>query len=189
MKSKLLFLLNSNFASLNEEIQEEVYRDFYHLFYPLVVYMIKDHSAAEDIVQDAFIKTIYSTPQIESETQLIAWIKVVTKNLTLNYIRKNKKIRNQEDMESVFISEMDYHAETVESEVEGKILEENIKTSLLEIYPDYRVLIELKWKKQKSNKEIAERLGTTEGAVKQKLHRAREALKNRLKRKWGVQDE
>jgi RNA polymerase sigma-70 factor (ECF subfamily) len=189
MESKLLLLLNKDFASLNKSSQEEVYRDFYYLVYAIAMYMTKDHAAAEDIVQDAFLKTIYKAPPMENEQQLRAWIKVVTKNLTLNMLRKNKKIRNQEDFESVAISEENKYTEPVEKEVEINMLEENINDSLTEINPDYQKLIELKWKKDSSNKDIADQLGTTEGAIKQKLHRARQALKKKLRQKWGFQDE
>jgi RNA polymerase sigma-70 factor (ECF subfamily) len=189
MQSKLLLLVNSNFSYFNESIQEEVYREFYNLVYGIAIYMTRNHATAEDIVQEAFLKTIYNAPLMQNETQLRAWIKVLTKNLTLNYLRKNKKIHNHENVESVYISEVDIQSEPVEKEVEVKILEENINACLSEIYPDYRMLLELKWKKQFSNKEIADQLGTTEGAIKQKLHRAREALRSRLRRKWGFQDE
>lgn len=189
MESKLFLLVIAEFSSLDKSLQEEVYRDFFNLVYGIAMYITKDHTIAEDIVQEAFLKTIYNAPRVENEQQLRAWIKVVTRNLTLNVLRKNKKIHNQNDFESVLTGEHNKYAEPVDKEVEVKILEENIKDSLAEINPDYRRLIQLKWQKQKSNKDIAEELDTTEGAIKQKLHRAREALKKKLKQKWGFQNE
>jgi RNA polymerase sigma-70 factor (ECF subfamily) len=67
-------------------------------------------------------------------------------------------------------------------------LRKKITDGLSEINPDYRKLIELKWKSGKSNKDISEELDLTEGAIKQKLHRARKALKKKIQ-KWGFQDE
>lgn len=99
MKSKLFLLLTTNFVSLSKSLQEEVYRDFFNLVYGVSMHMIRDHSAAEDIVQEAFMKTIYNAPTFQNEQQLLGWIKVVTKNLSLNLIRKNKRIRNQDDIE------------------------------------------------------------------------------------------
>lgn len=189
MKIKLFLLINTEFASLNKSIQEEIYRDFFNLVYGVSMHMIQDHSTAEDIVQEAFIKTIYNAPTFENEKQLMAWIKVVTKNLTLNVIRKNKKIRNQADIESVVNNDRNKQSEeSIAKAVEFKMLEKNIADSLLDINPDYRNLIELKWKSGKSNKDIAQELNLTEGAMKQKLHRARKVLKRRIQ-KWGFQDE
>lgn len=188
MKSKLFLLVNTDFFSLSRSIQEEVYRDFFSFVYGIAIYMTRDHASAEDIVQEAFIKTIYHSPPFENEQQLKAWMKVVTKNLTLNVLRKNKKIRNQDDIEDIIDNVMNKHAEPIEKEVEVKMIAENIADGLSEINPDYQKLIELKWKKDKSNKEIAQQLNLTEGAIKQKLHRARKALK-KLILKWRFFDE
>lgn len=190
MESKLVLLLKTDFASLNVSSQEEVYRDFYYLVHGIVMYMTKDHAAAEDIVQEAFLKTIYNSPTVENEQQLRAWIKVVTRNLTLNLIRKNKKTRNHDDFDSVYYTGVtNRYSELIEKEVEVKMFEEKINDGLKEINPEYRELIELKWKTQKSNKDIADHLDSTEGAIKQKLHRARGTLKKKLRQKWGFEDE
>lgn len=188
MKTKLFLLTKTDFASLEKSVQEEVYRDFYKLVYGVSIKMIHDHSTAEDIVQEAFMKTIYNAPNIENEQQLIGWIRVVTKNLTINVIRKNKKIRNQDDIESVINKEVNIHEESVEEKVEVKMMKENISKSMLEINSEYQNIIESKWVDDKSNKDIAKEQNATEGAVKQKLHRARKALKKKMM-KWGFQDE
>lgn len=188
METKLFLLLNRDFASLDMSLQEEVYRDFYHLVYSIAVYMTKDHAAAEDIVQEAFIKTIFKAPPMENEQQLRAWIKAVTKNLTLNVLRKNKKICNSKKIEYVLDNKENNYAESAEKEVESKILEHNIYKSLAEINSDYRMLIELRWIEDKSNKAISQQLDLPEDTVKQKLHRARKALKKKLL-KWGFRDE
>lgn len=142
MKSKLFLLLTTNFVSLSKSLQEEVYRDFFNLVYGVSMHMIRDHSAAEDIVQEAFMKTIYNAPTFQNEQQLLGWIKVVTKNLSLNLIRKNKRIRNQDDIEGVINSVGNKYDVSVEKEVEVNMLEKNIANSLLEINPDYRRLID-----------------------------------------------
>lgn len=191
MEDKLTLLLNLDFDSLNETLQEEIYREVYHLVYRIAFYMTKDHSMSEDIIQEVFIKTVYKVPKIQDEQKIRAWIKVTAKNLTLNYLKKNKKNRNQEDVQSVYNDgEKELIEKTsIEKEVEKIMLQEAIKTSLLEINPDYRMLIELKWHKNLTYEEIADALGISKGAVKQKLHRARESLRIKLNQKWGFEDE
>ncbi|PXW86021.1 RNA polymerase sigma-70 factor (ECF subfamily) [Streptohalobacillus salinus] len=188
MKTKIFLLTNTDFSSLDKSVQEEVYRDFYKLVYGVSIQMIHDHSVAEDIVQEAFIKTIYHSPNIENEQQLIGWIRVVTRNLTLNLIRKNKKMRNQDDIESVINSNINKQKDPTQAKVELRMLEDNITESMSEINSEYLNILESKWIHGKSNKEIAEEQNSTEGAVKQKIHRARKALKKKMT-KWGFQDE
>ncbi|MBP1994320.1 RNA polymerase sigma-70 factor (ECF subfamily) [Paenibacillus eucommiae] len=143
--------------------------------------MVKDHAATEDIIQDSFIKVLKKTPECEDLTKLKAWIRVVAKNTTYNYLRKNKKNHNHLDIESVFINEnFIISSESVESIVEAKIMADDITRYLDHVKKEYRILIELRWKKGLSYKEIAEELDITEEIVKQKLYRAREAVKKKM---------
>ncbi|WP_169088571.1 RNA polymerase sigma factor [Paenibacillus sp. PL91] len=188
MESKLLLLLASNFGELSPELQKMVYRDYYKLVYLSIIYMVKNHASTEDIIQESFLKVVKKVPALESEAKLISWIKVVTKNSTYNYLRKHKKYRNDVDTESVFINEsMEYSTDAValEKEVELKLMTEAVGKCLKDINPEYRALIELRWKQNMSYREIAAELEIKEETVKIKLHRAREAVKKKFLQEWG----
>lgn len=154
--------------------------------------MIKDHSATEDIIQESFMATLSKCPAVENEDHMKAWIKVVAKNFTINHIRKRKKSRNDISLEFAWDSGPMMTQATsvsVEQEVEAKSLEEQISRHLEGMKPEQRALIELKWKKGLSYKEIAVEIQDTEVAVKHKLHRARSYLKRKLFKEWGSRDE
>jgi RNA polymerase sigma-70 factor, ECF subfamily len=188
MESTLLLLSSSNFAGLDISVQKEVYHEFYKLVYPAIMFMVRDHGTAEDIIQDTFLKAIKDIPEVESFTQLRGWIKVVVRNTTYNYLRKNKRKRNDLDFVSVFNDkglDLVTNAESIESEVELKAVSESIVNYMLDLKPEYRSLIEMRWKQDKSYKEIATDLGLKEETVKSKLHRAREAIKKRFLKEWG----
>ncbi|PAD74467.1 RNA polymerase sigma factor, partial [Paenibacillus campinasensis] len=110
---------------------------------------------------------------------------------TMNYLRKNKKYRNQIDVERVFINEeqMVVSSINVEQQVESNMLEESIEQYLHQLKPEYRILIEYRWKHGLSYREIGELLGIREDIVKQRLFRARESVKKMLYREWGELDE
>ncbi|MFC4597516.1 RNA polymerase sigma factor [Cohnella hongkongensis] len=191
MQRNLLLLLGSNFQQLNVTLQEEIYREFYHFLYQPIMYMINDHPATEDIIQEAFMTALAKSPAAESEEHIKAWIKVVAKNLTINYIRKRKKTKNDISLELTWDGGPYSHATavSVEQEVEAKSLEEQISRHLMGMKPEQRTLIELKWKKGLTYKEIASEIQESEGAVKHKLHRARSYLKRKLLKEWGSRDE
>jgi len=191
MQPNLLLLLGSSFHTLGAGLQEEIYREFYHFLYRPIMYMINDHPAAEDIIQEAFMTTLAKRPAVESEEHMKAWIKVVAKNLTINYIRKRKKTKNDISLEFAWDGGPYAHAAavSVEQEVEAKSLEEQIYRHLMGMKPEQRALIELKWKKGLSYKEIALEVQESEVAVKHKLHRARSYLKRKLFKEWGGRDE
>lgn len=191
MSNRLQLLLAADFAGLSEPIQEEIYYEFYDLVYGQILYVVRDHAAAEDIIQEAFIKVITSKPRFELESKLRGWLRVVAKNSTMNYLRKNKKYRNQVDVDSVYVNEEDILASStnVEQQVETNMLEESITYYLDKLKPEYKLLIEYRWKHSLTYKEIAELLDTREEIVKQRLYRARESVKKMLYREWGELDE
>ncbi|WP_235439620.1 RNA polymerase sigma factor [Paenibacillus sp. DMB20] len=189
--NRLQLLLAAEYNEISEPLQEEVYYEFYDLVYGQIMYVVREHAAVEDIIQEAFIKVITNKPVFDNESKLKAWLRVVTKNTTMNYLRKNKKYRNQIDVDRVFICEEELVASStnVEHQVESKMMEESIIHYLEQLKPEYRVLIEYRWKHGLSYREIAELLDTREEIVKQRLFRARESVKKMLYREWGVMDE
>lgn len=184
--SKLLLLLSPSFYNLDIGLQEEVFKLYYKLNYSSIMYMVKDHGAAEDIIQETFLKVLQKAPDFDDEKQFIAWIKVLVRNATINYLRKVKKIRNEVDVENVFFKEeLTADLEPVETQIEVRLLEESITNYLKDLKFEYRLLIELKWKEQLTYKEIAAVLNCSENTIKQKLHRARAALKKKMKSEMG----
>ncbi|MFD0589063.1 RNA polymerase sigma factor [Paenibacillus sp. GCM10027627] len=188
MQGKIILLSGADFYTLSPELQKEIYEEFYQLVYSPIIFMVKDHATTEDIIQISFLKIIRSNPRASTEAQLKAWIKVVVRNMVYNYFRKTKKSRNDVDSDSVYINEsVEFSTESasLEQEVEIKLMTETISECLDELRPEYRALIELRWKKELSYREIATELETTEDRVKYKLYRAREAMKKIFTKRWG----
>ncbi|MMZ67846.1 RNA polymerase sigma factor [compost metagenome] len=65
------------------------------------------------------------------------------------------------------------------------MMEEAILAYLNGLKPEYRQLIELRWKQGLSYKEIGERMKLCENIVRQRLFRTREGIKKMLYREWG----
>ncbi len=78
---------------------------------------------------------------------------------------------------------------TLEDQIEAKILIETVLDYVGKIKPDYRRILEMRWVRQMTYKEMADELQVTEGMVRQKLYRAREAVRDKIKQEWGNQDQ
>ncbi|GAK39418.1 ECF subfamily RNA polymerase sigma-24 factor [Paenibacillus sp. TCA20] len=68
-------------------------------------------------------------------------------------------------------------------------MQESIERYMDKLKPEYRSLIELRWKEGLSYREMAELLDTREDVIKQRLFRARERIKKLLHREWGAAHE
>ncbi|GIP26003.1 RNA polymerase sigma factor RpoE [Paenibacillus sp. J23TS9] len=191
MSNMIRLLATADFSDVSQDLQEEIYYEYYDFAYGMILYIVKDHAATEDIIQESFIKVIRNKPIFENEGKLRAWLKVVTKNTTINYLRKNKNYRNQLDVEGVFMykEEISKSPISVENTVETMLIEESIMEYLQQLKPEYSVLIEYRWKQGLTYKEISNMLDLSEDVVKQRLFRARESIKKMLFKEWGIKDE
>ncbi|GGH22068.1 RNA polymerase sigma factor [Paenibacillus segetis] len=191
MPERLKWLLVANFHDLTDHVQEEVYYGYYDFVYGSIYYIVKDHQISEDIIQESFLKMIHKMPLFDKENVMKAWIKVVSRNTTINYLRKSKKFRNHSDYDSVYmdVDPFDANEPSVEKTIEIKMMEESIQSYLRKLKPEYQLLMEYRWKQGMSYREIAERLNICEDVVKQRLYRTREGIKKMLFREWGCDHE
>ncbi len=188
MQSKIILLIDCEFNTLSERVQKEIYNEFYKFVYGAIIFIVKEHAATEDIIQESFLKIIRSVPELDGENKLKAWIKVVVRNTVFNYLKKQKKIRNEVDVDSIFINDSINFAtttDTIHTEIELKEMINVVEKYLNQLKPEYKILIELRWKKEMSYKEIAAYLEINEPLVKVKLHRARESIKQKMITEWG----
>lgn len=191
MSNNLSLLVAAEFTQISEQLQEQIYYEYYDYVYGMIYCIVKDHAATEDIIQDAFVKIITKKPTFENEIKLRAWLKVVTRNTSINYLRKNKKHRNQVDIDSVYtyIDEVLQSPVSIEHSVESKMMEDSIISYINALKPEFRVLIEYRWKQGLSYREMSDLLDLREDVIKQRLFRARENIKKMLHKEWGVIDE
>ncbi|WP_253298440.1 RNA polymerase sigma factor [Paenibacillus sp. MSJ-34] len=181
------FLLYQDFDTLAPELQEVVYRSYYSMVYKDIFYLLGDHALTEDMIQEAFFKTITIVGN-HKVSNMSAWMRQVARNLTYDYLKKTKKERYTVDIDTVINIENDVtlgmQQISVANEVEDKIRDELLHQAITELKPDYRILITLFYIEEKSYKEIAAELGLSEQAVSQKLMRARKKLLHQFQSKW-----
>jgi RNA polymerase sigma-70 factor, ECF subfamily len=189
MSKYLTLIFTCDFYTLDNGIQEQVYQEFYLLVYPMIYFILRDHAGVEDIIQESFLRVVRKAPMLKELDKYESWVKKLTRNVTLNHLRKHK--RNREELEAELILVKKEAAPTaeylvpLEKEVELKHMREAIVTYINQLSPSYRQIIAMKWIHNLSYKEMANELGVTEGVVRQRLFRAREAIRQKLLEEWG----
>lgn len=181
------YLFHQNFKNLTPELQKSVYRSFYNLVYQDITYLLGgDRVLTEDIIQESFIKTISNVDQ-HKITNSKAWLRQVTRNYTLDYLKKIKKDRQATDIAKIFEDNTALAVQqiSVALEVEEKIRDELLRKTISELKQDYRTVITLFYIEEMSYKEMAKLLGLSEQAISQKLARARKKLLHQFQRKWA----
>jgi RNA polymerase sigma-70 factor (ECF subfamily) len=131
-----------------------------------------DTDDAADAVQDAFVSAFRAMESFEGTARLGTWLHRITVNACLMKLRRRKRSR------LVPLDESQASAGRSEDDHLGRSeVVERVRACIERLPPAYRTVIRLRDIEGVDTAEAAGRLGTNEGAVKVRLHRARQALK------------
>ncbi|MWC27585.1 RNA polymerase sigma factor [Paenibacillus sp. MMS18-CY102] len=176
------YFLRSPLDDLDTSIQELVYRSFYQFVYRDIYFIVRDHALTEDIIQDAFMKAITKGPEMRSDVNIPAWIKQLTRNTALDYVRKLK--RNRQITEESFVNNYEAAINEVSAASEARDRNELLYQAMDELPADYRVSLFLFYIEGKSYREICQELNVKESVLTQRLARARKKLLKHFLQKW-----
>ena len=74
---------------MNKKLLEKIYTLYNREIYLYIISICKSKEIAEDLMQETFVKAILSLA--DSHKNIKAWLYIVARNLTYNYLRKHKK--------------------------------------------------------------------------------------------------
>ena len=132
--------------------------------------------AAEDVVQEVFIKVWTKESEIQDIENKEAWCMTVTRNLALDKLRKKKyHLEPVEEHYAIADAEMNPY-EALQSDDIMVV----IRKAMNELPADQQQVIHLRDVEGHSYKEIADLTGLTIEKVKVYLHRARITLRQKL---------
>ncbi len=151
---------------------------------------LHDEEAARDAVQDAFLSAFRSIRTFDGEAQLGTWLHRIVVNAALMKLRTRRRKPEQsiEPMLPVF-DEDGRHAgrpvvawtESAEDALLQRETRERVRKAIAGLPESYRTVLLLRDIEERSTREAAGLLGTSENAVKLRLHRARQALATALR--------
>ncbi|NLY79347.1 MAG: sigma-70 family RNA polymerase sigma factor [Lysinibacillus sp.] len=142
----------------------------------IAYYYTKNLHAAEDIVQDVFIK--YTQSNYEEQGQLRAYLTKMTINRTKDYLKSwsYRRIQLREHLPTIpfFQKERIIHRE----------LQSTIGEAVLSLPIKYREVIIFYYYEELNTAEIASLLQLPESTIRTRLRRAREKLRPLLSDEW-----
>ncbi len=143
---------------------------------------------AQDAVQDAFLSAFKSIDQFQGQARLGTWLHRIVVNASLMKLRSQRRRpeRAIEDLLPKF--KEDGHrtdaatvwAVTFDTTVADHETREVVRRCIENLPESHRTVLLLRDIEERSTEETAELLGISPGAVKTRLHRARQALRTLL---------
>ena len=166
---------------LSEQKFQQAMQDYTDFLLRLAYLYVKDWPAAEDIVQDVFIKFYQEFQQFEERSSLKTYLTRMTINKCKDYV-KSWRYRKQ-------VLTNSFSSQT--KKARNRIVEQDEKLELadavLQLSIKYREVIIYYYFEELSVLEVAQMLSISDNTVKTRLRKARALLKEQLKHnQWEV---
>lgn len=144
-----------------------IYRRFGTACFNLALRILGERAAAEDVVQEVFLKMINTLPGFRGDAPFGVWLKRMTANATIDALRAGQRFAD-EDPEIVFAS-LASNAADADARVDAWSL-------LMRLPPRARAVLVLHELEGYTHKELSELFGQSESYSKSILARALKKL-------------
>jgi len=153
----------------------ELYIKYKTSVYRTALAITRDEKAAEDILQQAFLRVHSYAHSIDKTVSLGPWLYRVTVNLAYSWTRQVKRWLNSlQDILDRWASPAQWYPDAMAEEEEWR---QALQQAIDALPSRHRIVVILHYLEELSLKEISYIIDVPEGTVKSRLHYARESLK------------
>jgi RNA polymerase sigma-70 factor (ECF subfamily) len=168
-------------AKRDPDAFEQLYRKYVAQIYSLALYETRDPHAAEDITEGVFLKAFAALPRFREhgegdESTFRTWLYAIARNVISNERRRERRHPEDPIELALDLRAPDDPATAAETRLEARRALE----AVMELSPDRRQVVVLRFVNELSAREIGEVMGKSEGAVRVLIHRALASVRQRL---------
>lgn len=174
-KSILYNQLIERCSNNDREAQYRLYNLLSGKMFAVCLRYAKNREAAEDLLQDGFVKVFTSLDKYRGEGHFEGWVRRIIVNTAIESYRKSTKM-------FPVVSTDDIKEDVPETTEDISLEMEDLMKCINSLSVGYRTIFNLYVVEGYSHKEIAEMLDITEGTSKSQLARARYILMEMIKK-------
>src|SRR2546426_973261 len=173
---------------------EAFMRAYQNMVFSTAIRLLGNEAEAEDVSQEVFLKAYERYEELKDSRTVGGWLKTVTRNLCINHLSRYRarwrffsemRLEGDEEESTPEWAAPDTHEQQVAVGDHRRLLE----TALQKLPSAQRVPLVLYHFDELSYEEIAAKLRVSLSKVKTDIHRAREALRKRLKLRLAGEEE
>ncbi len=147
--------------------------------------IVRDVHASEDIAQEAFLNAWQNLRKLNNPASFLPWLRQITRNLARDHQRAQYHRTNPAgDVEALIAAVADPHPGPSEHLAEAQ--EHAIAAAVIDSLPEEsREVLLLYYREGQSSRQVAGLLGLQDAAVRKRLSRARERVREELLTRLG----
>ncbi|HTN05987.1 RNA polymerase sigma-70 factor [Agriterribacter sp.] len=155
-----------------------VFNQYYNSLCFFANRIINDQPAAEDIVEDLFLRLWEKEPDFNQHKNLKAALYIGVKNACLDYIKKQKNLRSKTNA-LTYLLQQEQEDYVLNEITRAEVLRE-VYTEMQKLPPECRKVMQLYYRHGLDHKNISAKLGVTVSTVKNQKARGLKILKKKL---------
>jgi RNA polymerase sigma factor (sigma-70 family) len=147
--------------------------------------IVRDVQASEDIAQEAFVCAWQQLKKLNNTASFLPWLRQITRNLARDYLRGQKYRANPAgDIEAMMLSVADPAPGPSEFLAEQE--DAKIAAAVIDALPEEsREVFLLYYREGQNTHQVASLLGMQDAAVRKRLSRARQVIREELLQRTG----
>jgi len=158
----------------------EIHDQFYERVRKFILASVRDESAADDLVQEAFMRIQENLDSVRDPAKVSSWIFRIAHNLCQDHFRARKRSSAHEEIHEGLVN---LQETPVQKKMEQGEMSQCVQNQLSLLPESLRSVLLFSDVMEFSQQEIADILGLTLENVKVRLHRARKKFKAILEEK------
>jgi RNA polymerase sigma-70 factor (ECF subfamily) len=164
------------------QAMEEIYERFKGPLFSLAYRHTYDRAAAEDILQDTFVKILTHLGDVENKETFSAWVYRIAVNTCYSHLRS----RRSREKRTVALSQVEGQSEEAAYDGHEESLSQPLEEAIGELPEKLKTVFVLHDIEGFKHEEIARLLGFTAGTSKSQLFKARLRIRKYLREKKGI---
>lgn len=177
---ELMVLLCQGASDALSELVERYQNDIFRF----CLHYVREVERAKEMAQETFIRVYVARARFDSQRKFRPWVLCIARNLCLNEIKRKKAVP-MESLEEYASTARSESGEVLQSAADGpdRILmtaerQELLARALASLDEESREIVTLRFFERMPARDIAEVVGSTEGAVRTRLHRILKSLRD-----------
>lgn len=163
------------FEQLVETYRDQVYR--------IALRMCGNAADADETAQEAFLAAWRGLPNFRGDSRFSTWLYQLTTHAAIDLMRREKRQIAAEDITEVSAPDP---APGPQQQAERRETQEAVRDAILQLTPEYRQIVVLRFLEDLSYEEIGAALKLPSGTVKSRLNRAKAQLKDILSKSGNL---
>ncbi|MCK1738604.1 sigma-70 family RNA polymerase sigma factor [Bradyrhizobium sp. 138] len=145
--------------------------------YRFILRIVRDATAAEDLVSQVFLDVWRTAGQFQGRSQVSTWLLSIARFKALTAMRQ----RRFEDIDQEDVRQIPDDAETPETSLDRSDTSAILRACVQKLSPAHREIINLVYYHEKSVEEVGQIIGIPQSTVKTRMFYARKQLAELLK--------